>query len=68
MLEERWINFPQRVNNLTDILINRNDNYKNIFIEKYNELIGQEIEVKKLKSLSKSIIKDILRFQYHNVI
>ena len=62
LLEERWINFPQRVNNLTDILINRYDNYKNIFIEKYNELIGQEIEVKKLKSLSKSIIKDILRF------
>ena len=62
MLEKRWKNFPKRVNNTSLILKNRNKIYSELFYEKFHELIGNNIELKKIDSLSDSVISDILRY------
>ena len=36
LLEERWNNFPKRVNNFSTILSSRNDNYMNLIHGKYS--------------------------------
>ena len=62
MLEDRWKGFSKRINNTSLIFRNRNNIYANLFYEKYGNLIGKKIELKKINELSESIISDILRY------
>ena len=62
LLEERWNNFPKRVNNFSTILSSRNDNYMNLIHGKYQHLIGNSINLKELKELPDTIISDVLRY------
>ena len=62
LLEERWNNFPQRFNKMSSIIRDRNKNYSNLIANEYQNLIGREIEIKKLKKVSPLIICDILRY------
>ena len=62
LLEKRWKNFPKRVNNTSLILKNRNKIYSELFYEKFHELIGDNIELKKIDGLTDSVISDILRY------
>jgi len=62
MLEDRWKGFSKRINNTSSIFRDRNNIYTNLFYEKYGDLIGKKIELKKIHGLSKSIISDILRY------
>jgi len=62
LLEERWNNFPERINNFSTILSSRNDNYMNLIHGKYQHLIGNAINLKELKELPDTIISDVLRY------
>ena len=62
LLEKRWKSFPNRINNMTSIIKERNDDYFELINNKYNELIDSEIEIKKLKKIPNSVVRDILRF------
>ena len=62
LLEERWNNFPERINNFSTILSSRNDNYMNLIHGKYQHLIGNSINLKELKELPDTIISDVLRY------
>ena len=62
LLEERWNNFPERINNFSSILSSRNDNYMNLIHGKYQHLIGNSINLKELKELPDTIISDVLRY------
>ena len=62
MLEDRWKGFSKRINNTSSIFRDRNNIYSNLFYEKYSDLIGNKIELKKINELSESIISDILRY------
>ena len=62
LLEDRWNNFPQRFTNMSSIIRDRNSNYSDLLFEIHHELIGKEIEIKKLKEVSRTIIYDILRY------
>tara|TARA_B100001094_G_C18180664_1_gene800719 strand:- start:1912 stop:2868 length:957 start_codon:yes stop_codon:yes gene_type:complete len=62
MLESRWKDFPKRVNNFSAIIKKRNNNYSNFIHEKYNDLISDAINLKKLKELSDPLIADVLRY------
>ena len=62
LLEERWNNFPERINNFSSILSSRNHNYMNLIHWKYQHLIGNSINLKELKELPDTIISDVLRY------
>ena len=62
LLEERWNNFPERINNFSSILSSRNHNYMNLIHGKYQHLIGNSINLKELKELPDTIISDVLRY------
>ena len=62
LLEDRWNNFPQRLNKMSSIIQDRNKNYSDLIMNEYQNLIGKEIEIKKLKKVSRLIIYDILRY------
>ncbi|MAR95257.1 MAG: tRNA lysidine(34) synthetase TilS [Gammaproteobacteria bacterium] len=62
LLETRWKNFSIRINNTSSILKNRNKIYSELFNEKFHDLIGNNIELKKIHGLSDSVISDILRY------
>ena len=62
LLEKRWKSFPNRINNMSSIIKERNDDYFELINNKYNELIDSEIEIKKLKKIPNSVVRDILRF------
>ena len=62
LLEERWNNFPERINNFSIILSSRNDNYMNLIHEKYQHLIGNSINLKELKELPDTTVSDVLRY------
>ena len=62
MLEKKWNNFSNRVSNFSKIIKNRNDNYSDLMHEKYDDLISNSINLKKLKELSDPLIADVLRY------
>ena len=62
MLEERWKNFPKRINNAAQIFRNRNNIYSELMYEKYRHIIGKKIRLNEIKELPDSIIADILRY------
>ena len=62
LLEERWNNFPERINNFSTILSSRNDNYMNLIHGKYQHLIGNSINLKELKELPDTTVSDVLRY------
>jgi len=62
MLEKKWNNFPNRVSNFSKIIKDRNDNYSDLMHEKYNDLISNSINLKKLRELSDPLIADVLRY------
>ena len=62
LLEDRWNNFPQRLNKMSSIIQDRNKNYSDLIMNEYQNLIGKEIEIKKLKKVPRIIIYDILRY------
>ena len=62
LLEERWNGFTKRINRTSSIFRDRNNMYTALINEKYSDLIGEKIEIKKIKGLSNSIISDILRY------
>ena len=62
MLEKKWNNFPNRVSNFSKIIKDRNDNYSDLMHEKYDDLISNSINLKKLKELSDPLIADVLRY------
>ena len=62
LLEDRWNNFPQRLNKMSSIIQDRNKNYSDLMMNEYQNLISKEIEIKKLKKVSRLIICDILRY------
>jgi len=62
MLEKKWNNFPNRVSNFSKIIKDRNDNYSYLMHEKYDDLISNSINLKKLRELSDPLISDVLRY------
>ena len=62
ILEKKWNNFPNRVSNFSKIIKDRNDNYSDLMHEKYNDLISNYINLKKLRELSDPLIADVLRY------
>ena len=62
MLEKKWNNFSNRVSNFSKITKDRNDNYSDLMHEKYDDLISNSINLKKLKELSDPLIADVLRY------
>ena len=62
MLEKKWNNFSNRVSNFSKIIKDRNDNYSDLMHEKYDDLISNSINLKKLRELSDPLIADILRY------
>ena len=62
LLEGRWNGFAKRINKTSSIFRDRNNIYAELINEKYSYLIGEKIEIKKIKGLSNSIISDILRY------
>ena len=62
ILEKKWNNFPNRVSNFSKIIKDRNDNYSDLMHEKYDDLISNSINLKKLKELSDPLIADVLRY------
>ena len=62
MLEKKWNNFSNRVSNFSKIIKDRNDNYSDLMHEKYDDLISNSINLKKLKELSDPLIADVLRY------
>ena len=62
LLEDRWKEFPARVNSLSRISKERNKNYKNLVYEKFDNLIGNEINLKELKKIPKSLAYDVIRY------
>jgi len=62
ILEKKWNNFPNRVSNFSKIIKDRNDNYSDLMHEKYNDLISNSINLKKLRELSDPLIADVLRY------
>ena len=62
MLEKKWNNFPNRVSNFSKIIKDRNDNYSDLMHEKYDDLISNSINLKKLRELSDPLIADVLRY------
>ena len=61
LLEKRWKSFPNRINNMSSIVKERNGDYFELINNQYNELIDSAIEIKKLKKISNSVARDILR-------
>ena len=62
MLEKKWNNFPNRVSNFSKIIKDRNDNYSYLMHDKYDDLISNSINLKKLRDLSDPLISDVLRY------
>ena len=62
ILEKKWNNFPNRVSNFSKIIKDRNDNYSDLMHEKYDDLISNSINLKKLRELSDPLIADVLRY------
>ena len=62
MLEKKWNNFSNRVSNFSKIIKDRNDNYSDLMHEKYDDLISNSINLKKLRELSDPLIADVLRY------
>ena len=62
MLEKKWNNFPNRVSNFSKIIKDRNDNYSYLMHDKYDDLISNSINLKKLRELSDPLISDVLRY------
>ena len=62
MLERKWNNFPNRINNFSKIIKDRNNSYSYLMHEKYNDLITNSIDLKKLRELSNPVISDVLRY------
>ena len=62
MLEKKWNNFPNRVNNFSKIIRDRNNNYSYLMHERYDDLISNSINLKKLRELSDPLISDVLRY------
>ena len=62
MLERKWNNFPDRINNFSKIIKDRNNSYSYLMHEKYNDLITNSIDLKKLRELSNPVISDVLRY------
>ena len=62
MLEKKWNNFPNRVSNFSKIIKDRNDNYSYLMHDKYDDLISNSINLKKLRHLSDPLISDVLRY------
>jgi hypothetical protein len=61
-LEKRWKGFPNRINSMASIIGQRNSNYAKLIHHEYKDLIGNEIEIKKLKEIPTSHVVDILRY------
>ena len=62
MLEDRWKDFPKRINSLSSISKDRNENYKILVYEKFEQLIGSKIILKDLKKIPKSLAIDVIRY------
>ena len=62
LLDSRWNNFAQRINSMSHIIQERNVNYTNLFLEKHGGLVGDKIDINKLKALQESLIIDVLRY------
>ena len=62
ILEKRWKGFPSRINSMASIIGQRNSNYAKLIHHEYKDLIGNEIEIKKLKEIPSSHVVDILRY------
>lgn len=62
ILEKRWKGFPNRINSMASIIGQRNSNYAKLIHHEYKDLIGNEIEIKKLKEIPSSHVVDILRY------
>ena len=62
LLQDRWNDFPKRINSLSSIAKERNNNYKNLVNDKYKNLIGNKINLNDLKKVPKSMACDVLRY------
>ncbi len=62
LLEERWNNFPKRINKTSLILRNRNQIYIELLNQKHSDIIGETIDLKKIRTVPKQIAIDIIRF------
>ena len=62
LANERWVEPSSRISKTSNLIKNKLDIYKDLFKSNYSEFLLGEIDLKKLKSLEREVIKEILRF------
>jgi tRNA(Ile)-lysidine synthase len=62
LANDRWVEPSSRVSKTSNLIKNKLDIYKDLFKSNYSEFLLGEIDLKKLKSLDREVIKEILRF------
>jgi tRNA(Ile)-lysidine synthase len=62
LVNERWVEPSSRISKTSNLIKNKLDIYKDLFKSNYSEFLLGEIDLKKLKSLEREVIKEILRF------
>jgi tRNA(Ile)-lysidine synthase len=62
LANDRWVEPSSRVSKTSNLIKNKLDIYKDLFKSNYSEFLLGEIDLKKLRSLEREVIKEILRF------
>jgi tRNA(Ile)-lysidine synthase len=62
LVNERWVEPSSRISKTSNLIKNKLDIYKDLFKSNYSEFLLGEIDLKKLRSLEREVIKEILRF------
>ena len=62
LVNERWVEPSSRISKASNLIKNKLDIYNDLFKSNYSEFLLGEIDLKKLKSLEREVIKEILRF------
>lgn len=62
LVNERWVEPSSRISKTSNLIKNKLDIYNDLFKSNYSEFLLGEIDLKKLKSLEREVIKEILRF------
>ena len=62
LVNKRWVEPSSRISKTSNLIKNKLDIYNDLFKSNYSEFLLGEIDLKKLKSLEREVIKEILRF------
>ena len=62
LANERWVEPSSRISKTSNLIKNKLDIFRDLFKSNYSEFLLGEIDLRKLKSLEREVIKEILRF------